>query len=317
MKFTNAAFVMIVLWSTMKPIKSEPFSFTEIQQIPSFQPKRPAYVMAPDYCRLAYYAFVPKNPTAVVIFYHGAGLYGNAIHQWLAKELQDKYKIATYIVDIRGHGNSAGDRGDALTVQTVWNDVTVLINHVRATHAGLPLYLAGHSSGAGLILNYAAWPPRTKVDGLILLAPYLGPLSGCLKEHTDPEKKFAKKVRSWVYTVAGFTGGRVFAHIPAVYFNYPESVFRDNKILHYYTYVMSAATTPYETKSVFGSVEIPTGMFVASDDEQFIAPEIMKYAQSIPIGIYCYAEIVNAKHLSILLQAPELIKQMIEQFAAR
>lgn len=317
MKINIKFFIIVLLLSTIKSIMSEPFSFSEIQQIPSFQPKKPSYVAAPDNCPLAYYAFIPKNPKALVIFYHGAGFYGNAIHQWIANELQEKHKIATYIIDIRGHGNSGGTRGDALTIQTVWNDVSVIINHVRTKHSTLPLYLAGHSSGAGLLLNYAAWPAHIAVDGLILLAPYLGPLSGCLKEHADPEKQFAKKIRSWVYTIAGMTGGRLCAHIPAVYFNYPESVLRDNKILRYYTYVMSAATTPYETKTVFESIDTPTSMFIASDDEQFIAREIMKYAQYIPIGVYRYAEIVNnTKHLTLLLQAPALINQMVEQFEA-
>lgn len=317
MKINLKHFIIILLLSTIKPIMSEPFSFAEIQQIPTFQLKNPSFVQAADGCQLAYYSFVPNNPKAVVIFYHGAGLYGNAIHQWIAKELQEKYTIATYVIDIRGHGNSGGLRGDAPNIQTVWNDVSIMINLVRGKHARIPLYLAGHSSGAGLLLNYAAWPAHLSVDGLILLAPYLGPKSGCLKEHADPEKRFAKKIRTWAYVIAGITNGRIAAHVPAVYFNYPGLVLKDNKILKYYTVTMSSATTPYQTKEIFQSVRTPTSMFIASDDEQFIAQEIMKYADYIPAGVYRYTEIINnTKHLTLLLQAPELINQMVERFSA-
>ena len=66
MKINVKFFVIILLLSTIKSIMSEPFSFSEIQHIPSFQPKKPSYVAAPDNCPLAYYAFIPKNPKIVL-----------------------------------------------------------------------------------------------------------------------------------------------------------------------------------------------------------------------------------------------------------
>ncbi len=290
-----------------------PFSFTEIQQIRPFELKQPSHVVASDGCKLAYYSYIPKAPRAAMIFYHGAGLYGNSIHQWIAKELAEKHGVASYIVDIRGHGNSAGARGDAPTIEIVWDDVSSMVNCVRATHPKLPLYLAAHSSGAGLLLNYAAWPKHQKVDGVIVLAPYLGPMSGVLKEHKDPALSFVKKVRSWVYIVAGMSNGYFCAHTPAVYFNYPDEILKDNNILTYYTYTMSCATTPYETKKVFEAITLPTVLISASEDEQFDATAMVKLADSIPATTYHFAEIVNAKHLTILLQAPDLIAKSIDR----
>ena len=309
-------FIAIILLSLIiKPIVGEPFSFKEIQQVPIKNLKQPAFVKTSDGIELAYYSYIPKNPKAIVIFYHGAGLYGNAIHQWIAEELQEKSAIGTYVVDIRGHGNSGGERGDAPSIQQVWEDVSTVIKQAKTNYPNVPLYLAGHSSGAGLLLNYAAWPEHTTcVDGLILLAPYLGPNSGTLKVHQDPELQFAKKIRTWVFTIAGLTNGYLCAHIPAVYFNYPDYILQDQKMLTYYTYTMSAATTPYQPKAVFESIQIPTTMLIADEDEQFIAPAIAEYANFIPQSVPRYTEIIkDTKHLTLLLQAPTLIAQAIER----
>ena len=137
-------------------------------------------------------------------------------------------------------------------------------------------------------------------------------MSGALKDQKNPAQRFVKKLRTWVYIIAGISNGYLCAHTPAVYFNYPDSVLRDSKILQYYTYTMSLATTPYKTKEIFEAIALPTTMFIASHDEQFIPKAIAQYADYIPPAVYRYSEIVNAKHLSILLQAPDLIAKSID-----
>lgn len=169
---------------------SNPFSFTEILQVPSFN-HRVDFFQGADGCPLAYSLYAPKTPHAICIFYHGAGFYGNPVHQQIGKKLADKHNITAYIVDIRGHGNSGGARGDAPSMESVWADVSQAIKHAQKQFPHVPVYLAGHSSGAGLILNYAAWPLRKDVAGLILLAPYLGPKSGVQKNHIDPDRQFS------------------------------------------------------------------------------------------------------------------------------
>jgi alpha-beta hydrolase superfamily lysophospholipase len=315
-KIQHIFFTLIVFFTAAsRIIMSTPFSFIEIQQLSYNYLKNPSFVTASDSCKLAYYPYIPSKPKAIVLFYCGAGLYGNSIHQWIAKELQEKHEIGTCIVDIRGHGNSEGARGDAPNIQIVWNDISVMIDHIRNQYPNIPLYLAGHSSGAGLLLNYAAWPLHKAVNGLILLAPYLGPMSGALKEHKNPDEQFAKKVRTWVYIVAGISKGLLFSHIPAVYFNYPESVLEDKKILKYYTYTMSCATTPYQTKEIFQSINVPIALFASLHDEQFDAKAIVHYADYLPNNTYRYTEIVDEKHLAILLKTPSLISQVVERFS--
>jgi acylglycerol lipase len=293
---------------------AEPFSYQEINSIPQFALQEPQFINATDGIQLAYYDFLPDNaPSDIVIFYHGGGAYSNAPYQYMGKQLAESHDIGTYMVDIRGHGKSGGARGDAPSVDQVFADITTLIDFVHQKHPDAKIYLAGHSSGAGLILNYGSQQFTTDIEGYICLAPYLGPNSGTLKEHKDSELNFVKKVRVWVYIVAGISGGRLCAHIPAVYFNYSPEILADPGMVPYYTYTMSSATTPYDTAEVFKKLHTPTKLYIGDKDEQFIPEKIVEYAKYKPDLVT--AQIVpDVKHLSILLSGPELIAKAISEF---
>jgi hypothetical protein len=57
-------------------------------------------------------------------------------------------------------------------------------------------------------------------------------------------------------------------------------------------------------------------MFIADQDEQFIADAIAKYAGYIPASVYRYTAIVkDTKHLTLLLKAPDLIAQATAIFS--
>ncbi len=286
-----------------------PFSFDELQTIAPIEPQEPRFLGASDGTFLAYYPFIPQNPTAIVIFYHGAGLYTNKSHQWVATELQQKYNIACYMIDIRGHGNSNGPRGDTPTIEQVWQDVDTIVEKIKNKYPNLPLYLAGHSSGSGLLINYNAYGKNAKdISGYIFLAPYLGPQSGTLKEHKNPKQNFVKKARIWVYIINNLISWNFLRHIHAVFFNYPPLLLdEDPLIVSSYSYAMSCATTPYDIHYLFAQLNKPFAIYIGQDDEQFLSEKIVEYKKENSI-----AEIIpHAKHLSILLQAPELIAKTI------
>lgn len=57
-------------------------------------------------------------------------------------------------------------------------------------------HLLGHSSGAGMLLNYLTrYPCEQQVDSLTLLAPELGPFSGMARD-SPAAARFAQ-VRQW------------------------------------------------------------------------------------------------------------------------
>ena len=180
----------------------EPFSFDEVLSIKDFQLQKPKFIKSTDQINLAYYEFLPENEFEdIVIFYHGAGLYINKTYQYIGENLKNKFNIAAYMIDMRGHGHSQGNRGDAPNVEIMFKDIDTIINFVHQKFPDKKIYLAGHSAGAGLLINYNSWKIKNShkldnnISGYIFIAPFLGPKSDANKIRA--EKKFVKKIRQW------------------------------------------------------------------------------------------------------------------------
>lgn len=297
-------------------LAANPFSLEEIGTIHDFDLKKPQFITASDQTPLAYYPFLPENGTKqVVIFYHGAGFHSNKTYQWVAQQLAQQYQIGCYLADIRGHGLSGGPRGDAPSIETVWTDISALIDLVRSQHPSARVHLAGHSSGAGLILNYANFKDRRSVEGYLLIAPYLGPQSGTLRENLDAQHSFAKKVRIWVYILNSLVTNEKLKHVTAIVFNYPQTLLEhDPLIVSSYTYTMSCATTPYDAADLFKKIDRPFSIDIGADDEQFLPNKVTAFKdQASLVSTQSVARTIpGARHLSILLKAPELIASAIE-----
>lgn len=313
MLLLGAVIPLIGLQFTPNKTTHDPFSFQEVKPYLNTPTIAPQYIQSTDDINLAYYAFVPNNmPKATIVFYHGGGIWSNGIYQHMAQSLAQHYDIATYLFDVRGHGNSQGLRGDAPTQEQVWQDIDTAINFVKSRHQDQPLFLAGHSSGGGLIANYSAWKKDKTVDGYLLLSPFLGSNSGTIK----PDQKFVTKARTWVFIAYAITGLNYFNHLAAVYFNYPLWIReQDNNVLDHYTCAMAMATTPYNPQAIFENITTPFALFVGQEDEQFMPEKLVTYKDlAVKVKNLSSASIVkNANHLSIILQAPHLFAQAIEE----
>ncbi|MEE8400415.1 MAG: alpha/beta fold hydrolase, partial [Desulfobacterales bacterium] len=79
-----------------------------------------------------------------------------------------------YALDHRGHGESAGRRGDVDYIGQYEDDVADVIAKIRAAKPEGRLILAGHSMGGGIALRYAMKNNPSDVDGYLLFAPHLG-----------------------------------------------------------------------------------------------------------------------------------------------
>jgi alpha-beta hydrolase superfamily lysophospholipase len=98
--------------------------------------------------------------------------------------------LATFAIDLRGHGRSEGKRGHCEAFEEYLSDAAELSHFVQERGDGAPSFLLGHSFG-GLVAATAAIESPSPWRGLILSGPYFG-----LALDVAPAKLFAGKIAS-------------------------------------------------------------------------------------------------------------------------
>lgn len=150
---------------------------------------------------LAYRTWSPddgENQQAVVLFVHGSSTHSGA-YTVLGEGLAGRGVHARF-VDLRGHGLSVcrpdgncedpasiernydddgtyypGRPGDSRDENQLVRDLSQHIEQVREDHPDARLLLAGHSSGAGLVLRFLERGGLQRVDEVALLSPFYHP----------------------------------------------------------------------------------------------------------------------------------------------
>lgn len=105
-----------------------------------------------------------------LVMIHGSACFGDQMHG-LALAIAKSNAATVHTLDMRGHGQNA--RGSA-SAERYALDAGEFCSQIRRTAGNSQIILAGHSAGGGLVLNVAAGPHMRDIDGILLLAPYLG-----------------------------------------------------------------------------------------------------------------------------------------------
>lgn len=306
--------------------KSSPFDMGQLFEASKNEPSppEPVFIAASDGVKLALRCYKPPAskpaPQAVLVFYHGGGAYSAGGYPLLARGLADKYNIQVYTPDLRGHGMSEGDRGDSPTAHQVsCLDVNTVLNHVIAETADLevPIYLGGHSSGAGLALNYAttATDPKFKdqLSGYLLVSPQLGPMAKVAHDDSADREEFAK-VQVCPFILNAITGA--MGHYPAVQFQYPKDVLEEDKqLVAFNTVNMANAISPTQPKEqlekLVSDANGVVAMWMGGEDELF---DVTKVVASYFPGCITLPKVT---HLGILVGADNFMGPWILEQAAK
>lgn len=284
-------------------------SFFSLKEIKAADKKYLApleHVRSSDAISLAFRSYMPDRAKAILVFYHGAGAHSGLTYNHIGVGLRDEFRIAVWTPDMRGHGNSEGPRGDAPSTEQVWDDINVVIQHLRTKHPELPLFLGGHSAGAGLTLNYSSWPERLPVRGYVFLAPYFGYRS---KTEYDQKKVNFTSVDVSAFIANSRSGGLLSGHSKAVKFHFPPEVLEKNpEIVTFNTVNMSNAVTPSSPHLQFSGIE-RFGLWIGAQDESFDPIKTINFAkENRHEKADARIELVdNVNHFSILLKGHELM----------
>jgi len=101
---------------------------------------------------------------AVVVICHGVKSH-SGYYFWAAEQLvADGY--AVYALDLHGRGKSDGERFYLEKLQDYLDDVHATVSLARARHAGLPIFLLGHSAG-GVISSVYSLEHQAELTGFI------------------------------------------------------------------------------------------------------------------------------------------------------
>lgn len=280
-------------------VKGDSFSFEELMLAPEVEIPPLQFLQANDNEKLAYRVYVPETIDAVLIFYHGGGAYSKAGYQHIGDGLSSRFNILVVTPDIRGHGDSDGERGDTPNVEQVFDDISLMIKHIKEKYPQRPLFLGGHSSGVGLVLNYSSYKKKIETDGNLFLSPLLGYRAKTeIKDNPNP---FATaKTDLFIQNAMSGTEGNT----PAVFFNYSEEILQRTKNISSITVNMSNALTPSAPIKQIKGLSLPTAVWIGEKDELFDVSKVVNLFTKHNPEIYTKI-IEEEKHLSILVNAAD------------
>ena len=127
-------------------------------------------VVSADGTRLAYRAWPVENAAVTFAVVHGLGEHSGRYERF-AKGMA-AYGMATYALDLRGHGQSAGQRGHVDSWSQWVEDAAAFIHHVEGVvpREVVPL---GHSFGGAVLLSTALAGELTRSRRFVLSSPAL------------------------------------------------------------------------------------------------------------------------------------------------
>lgn len=181
----------------------------------------------------------------------------------------------------------------------------------RAEFPQVPLFFSGHSSGAGLALNYASPPDREHVRGYLFLSPQLG--TRAQTDRPSLSVPFAK-VDVSASVANAMSGGTAHGHDSAVQFNYSAEILASvSRIVNAITVNMALALTPSAPHKQLAVLESLFCLCFGSDDELFLPDKVLAFAD-LSVSVRTRSQvssILNANHLLVLLRAHEIIGPQI------
>jgi len=114
----------------------------------------------------------PENnaPKAVVCLVHGLGEHSGRYERLAQELIKADFSLVSF--DLRGHGQSAGQRGHVDSSDEFLAEIDHLLKTAQDRYPGKPCFLYGHSLGGLLVLFYVL-NRKPDISGVIVTGPAL------------------------------------------------------------------------------------------------------------------------------------------------
>lgn len=119
---------------------------------------------------IAYFEMLSQESNIGIILIHGLAEHKGRYVDFISELYSLKYSV--FALDLRGHGESSGEKGDVKNFMEYVDDLDLFISHIKKNHPQMKICLFGHSLG-GLIACCYVSEYKNNVDFLILSNPLL------------------------------------------------------------------------------------------------------------------------------------------------
>jgi len=209
-----------------------------------------------------------------IVFLHGVAADSTYLNN-AAGLLQAASGARVITPDMRGVGQSGGDRYTVDYIGQYEDDVADIVAELREASPNERIILAGHSMGGGVMLRHALLEDVATPDGYLLFAPNFGdgPTQADPAAMDEQTKAFVRAIVH--FDLKRFIGLIMFDSVgvsalndrPVLYFNAPPEM-----PAYSFSSVMSGQPiAPADTPVALAAIDVPLLVLVGENDDTFIA----------------------------------------------
>ena len=119
---------------------------------------RDGYIDTFDGLKLYYEKWTVDNPKATIVVVPGFAEHSGRYHH--VAEFFSNHNFNVYVITMRGHGKSEGDRAFVKNFDNFTEDLKYFINYVKKENSVEKVFLFGHSMGGLIVLRYGIKYPN-------------------------------------------------------------------------------------------------------------------------------------------------------------
>ncbi|KAI3649756.1 hypothetical protein MP228_005388 [Amoeboaphelidium protococcarum] len=239
-------------------------------------------------------------------------------YDYIASEVSKSYNIISFVLELRGFGQSGGLKGYSPTKDQVFVDIKVFIQYLKVNFDGLPVFLCGHYFQGGLVLNYLGWRQREPVDAAIFISPHFGYMAGDsinFKSLDSLKSSRRSSMNQNSSTVSSFNNllqryssqDEIIHHDDARV----ESTFMDLASSN-----IAKACNAVNPKKLFEKIDTQFGFWVGECEEIIVPDKIVNFPKRSSVRSTVNI-IPKASHIDVILQISTTLGEWIEATASR
>lgn len=168
-KVSVIGFFMVIGLLFQSCSTSEVIKFN-LPNIPLWKDVNVNFVKSDDGVQLAYRESGNMKSDKALIFVPGSTMYGYYYIPFM-KAISGK-NLYIRVIDLRGHGNSGGKRGDVPHENSLVDDLNKHILKIKSVNPGIEIIIGGHSLGAGVCGRYLEKYGFDSVNSVLYISPF-------------------------------------------------------------------------------------------------------------------------------------------------